>query len=426
MRGVLSESDPKRGLPFVSSMIVDAGLKKFERGYPVPLDPGFWASNPDDTIGGIPGQGSNVKFVIPNMVYDLVEDMKRHSSANQAMMPFTPQGSYSKGSVVENYGLFSKPQFQTLLSFLPPPSGSNFAISPEDVAMALNNSRAPTWYDALNFLIPTYLNEMEKIETPSVIARPNQVNGNVYRYNLYAPFYGENTLYQNLEEVKGVLDNFIKDSNYAISRYVQTMHEVATEIRTQSTAVDASKKHIYMTAADGFHNRPNDIENPGCFSQAGLFKQLFLGGSGPDGTCNIKPMPEQLKDYWSSSSNSEFYQAFYTLRPDTPSSNSTYMTGYLPGRRHGALDDDNGTVSLPFNQGGDNDQSISRRNFYSTKLIATNKILAGGNEAYISETLGAYNDSEGAMSGSGINTPGGNFANTLSADQLSEFAPLSH
>ena len=305
----------------------------------------------------------------------------------------------------QKYGLHSKDQFLAMVMKAFPGTGSSAVLSAGQVSKAIDNIRAPTCYEALNYLIPNQNTGSEGLDTVGMIPKDPSVAGTdePVEYKLFAPLMGNPPLlYANGAAIKQVLDNYLGDNQNAIETYLVQLHEAAESIKDSAptgTSVPLNPgtgagSVTYEDAADFIHDGP-DAKNPpapgsgpsGCgrVSLASKFKHFF--GSGGSALCGLsKPLAVLASQYWNDlaqiSDFDNFYNGRYT-RPSTapppscptgpcycPLDNKALMTAYAPGPRQGAELD--GHTPHPFFS---ERPLLSIRNYYSTKFVAIENLM---------------------------------------------------
>ncbi len=360
----------------------------FSFGQPIPSDPTFWA-NPATAIGG--SLVSNApKYVLPNLIYDItpgfvssmhvessgkpIQDMTEALSAGAATMP------------VETAGLFNSDQF---IAFKSNAVGADFDA--DTIYAAINSVRAPTVYEAMNYLIPTS-NALTQIEETNIDSAPfiNPTQGSgtptdPYIYSIFAPLFGEGTLFDSPIKAADAINEIIKSSQGGVDTYMAAMEKVSSEMR-------GTKPEIYGKAADEIY-KPAPYD---CSSIAGRFYNFFTSGvSGANG--NPKPAdlcPTNLKtsvvNYWNllngDTEKRNYYISNY-VRPSQRTSSTMkdeqLMTAFMPGVRQGVKE--NGIFKHPLLT---DDNRATRRNFYSTKFVSMQRVgkqSGRGNFTFYSE-----------------------------------------
>lgn len=409
------DSGQQRSAPYISGLDLQA-TATYKPGEVLPTVQDFWVRNATDVVGGIPGT-QEIKFAIPNLLYDLEEGADSSSIDSQAdslsyIMNLNPAINEAASRNIhpdEDLGLYNKKQFELFIKNIDLPPGA-IDLTPELVQESLERVRAPTRYEALNYLIPTYEDPSDD-ETGGFDSVPvvNNVSGDKNRifYRLFAPLYGAGTLYDSPEQIKTTLYQYIRANEVAINVYLDSLKAASDNIRTASAS--AQDKNAYIAAANGIWQ-----PDPDCASIAGRFRTFFLTDSKPSpANCEINSLSNSISEFFSSEysgDNALFYSSSYRS-PST--GNASIMTAYMPGPRSGASE--SGEMTHPFDVGV---ALTSKRNFYSTKLIATEKIVNGSTVGY--NQAGVYTEIPQ------LGAQDVDFANALDRGLLQEFGVLTH
>jgi hypothetical protein len=434
-----------------------AELGKFFPGMPLPVNgvastARFWLDAPNRPVGGRISEASGVQFGIPNLVYDY----KRPGS-------FTNEGyaadtsvklniiKTSPGSVTNATGLFSQSQFAKFRGTLGP------TMSIADMENGVARVRAPTAYEAANYLIPTPFEQTSR--SPVNLGHfgqiPGQVSrdfGGVKRYDsyIYAPLYGseqQDLLYSGLAEVTGTIYAFMVAQQTGMRKYITAMNEAARAIYKQADLMSSSasgSRQGYVDAAKGVSDIADfdgDLtgQNPeSCASLAGIFLHFYYGPPGPlpTGFGNIPRAGTRtdangqtvsvacpttlsllIQTYFSAGGadprfRADRYLMEYSWHPpsfqsEIPSGLGIY-SAYVPGGFTGAGFDGTFTNLSVISE-------MMRRNFYSTKLIAIKSLVNGG--SYTEATHNFYITSEGSVN-KGTQVKQGTFVNSLQASEV--------
>ena len=382
---------------------------------PIPADENFWVGGgTSDVVGGIPAAtGEEIKFAIPNMPLDFVAGSPSGFTLPAGNNAYQAVGEYpqpSPGSnplpVLETAGLYSKAQF---FRFKLPILNSG-TVGRVEIEQAIAHVLRPTAYEAANYLIPTMEKHNEKLRLQSIGPIPT-IDGdgsegtvdNPHVHYPYAPLYGPGLLFQNVDELEGVIGRYLSFNEGAIDLYLKALKRVAV---TMAGADVANRVDIYREAGKLFHSAAgrvntsdqvilqsliNDdtiLRDSTCESIAGKFTYLYLGTLRTSGTNTVqcpRYLKEALMEDWRNRANGGGFQNFFTARYVNPEDVNfsdgdgaeKYMTGYLPGERHGARRDSGESVTSLYNSlvGGDH---IHRRNHYSVKFVPLKSLLGPG------------------------------------------------
>ena len=167
-----TESTDPMSVPYFST--VQLGSDDFQPGFIIPYNKEFWVENQNDIIGGVPSAGVDIKFVIPNLLYNTNNLANQLSSGSSgpggnlnmlAKISTKPEYDNPKESV----GLYDKQQYSAFIQNLQSPStGSTAILTSEQINQSLALVRAPTRYEVANYLIPglTEFNFGDDFETP--------------------------------------------------------------------------------------------------------------------------------------------------------------------------------------------------------------------------------------------------------------------
>ncbi len=367
-------------------------------GFPIPTVDDFWANiSTNLAVGGIPAAGGQVFFTVPNLLYDFenVSELGKAQFNNLQIQNLRRASTYSQAyevAVPEGAGLYDKGQFKLFEANQDAIPGS--VMGAKELLQSIFNVRRPTRYEALNYLIPVIAEEGQN---------PAQVNHNFYfyhseakphpltgtkSYNIFGPLFGPNTLYGQVATITNAVSSYIGNNVSAIDKYIKALENVADAVRANSASTTHGGSASYEAAADSIHRRPEIISTaaPGSShctdpSLGQTFATFFKGTV--EG-CGITPLGIRVREYFNelSRKNAAFQNYFtssYETRETTPglarelANNPRYlMTGFAPGRRQGA--DPEGIVQPPFGGGA---ALSSKRNFYSTKIFAMQKVVAG-------------------------------------------------
>ncbi len=333
------------------------GSGGYEPGKPIPTGgSGFWANSTSDILGGTPSSGGgSPKFVVPNLIFEY------GNTGAQATGTYV----HSTGNI-QNIGLYNPVQWGSFSNKLGATGGAG--VTGTNITQGLDSVTAPTLYDAMNYLIPTKNDDpLGEASGPVNSTSAVTLNSDSDNYQMYAPLYGEYTLFPKLEDMTKVINDILEANKGAIDNFMKELANVAEAIRK----IPNTKGDLYDEAAGTIYLAPD----PSCTSLAGKFNALFNGG------CGLAGLSERYTTYWFSkkganSGFSDYYNARYF---SNQYSNKTLMTAFMPGTREGASGD--GIMSHPFGMAGSNPVSM-RRNFYSTKFVALDRLTYNGAHKY--------------------------------------------
>jgi hypothetical protein len=415
-----------RSLPYLSGLRLGAS-GGFIPGYPIPTTQGFWVQDKSSAVGGVPdNSGQGVSFAVPNLLYDFpntVNDLGMEQTLKQVFNIVGPGGSVASQS-----GLYDKQQFRLFASNMAPAGGGAVVISGMKIMEGIFNVRRPTKYEALNYLIPT----CQRADDAAFDTPPNTVqtcnDSMPVPQSYFAPFYGDNALYKNRNDVVGAVNKFILANRSAIETYRNAMQGVAQSIM-DSGHIDPT---AVIPAAQGFYNmgpissaQASYPGSPGETSSiAGKFWHFFTGSGTVTGTVALGTAMQSL---WAQKETEDPRYKDYYVAPYLPARNSVtkrpvpralISSAYMPGPRQGA--DEQGQYLTTT----DNKTFLGRRNFYSTKFIQIQSLLAGNPENYTknaaymesAEVGNIPSDMLGVLAGPNL------LKNALSPADLQEFA----
>ena len=378
----LNPRDDRVSVPYLSGIDIGNQNDPYKEGYPIPMIQDFWVKESQDTIGGWPNAGEATKFSIPNLLYDIAGDMAVHQGAGgDTVLKVVNEDIPSKGPSSLQAGLYSMDQFDALRGDL-----TDRNATYNLVAENLNRMRKPTKYEALNYLIPTAHDKslFNSIAPLSPFAGSGQPV-DPYKYELYAPLYGPGTLYNTLEDVMTIMEEFISISNVAVESYTN-----ALKITAKALVEGVDSNPLYEDAARELHNDYDDRDPLHCGSMAGKFQHFFLGSGviiDPAKCPTSTTLKDSVQKYFEDrvGNGDGHFATHYQGHFVDPDSNSEMMSAYSPGAKHGG--DGAGTVKHPWT----GKSKSYRRNFYSTKFIPLKSLVAnentgfGGNFAVYSE-----------------------------------------
>jgi hypothetical protein len=419
-----TEASQNRSLPYISGIKTPAG--DFKAGRPIPHSQDFWVEDSSSVIGGAPTSGVDVKFGVPNILYDFesYSDLENHTQRSGGGLLAIEEKTTSSGSDKEDLGLYDGKQFSKFASHLDITNPA--LISAIQIERAIESVRQPTRYEAMNYMIPIMENSptanpenLSTIPNVVVLQEKSIATGNNY-YKLFAPLWGTDTLYPTPDSIITVIQEYLKASEDAIKKYLDSLQSVATDIaNTPSQGTDSYKdaaESIYPLVA-GLAN----FDNCDALSMASRFNQFFNNTAV---NCGIKPLPEMIRDYISSESSAggDFYRYYYkstyvkptnTTSLTAPLLNKDILSGYSPGRRQGS--NNAGDLTHPFNVYNQN--LSAKRNYYSTKFIPAASVNGSGQGTFTEKAV--YAEKTGLQVSDDLGSR--KVENTLRSGQLSEF-----
>ncbi len=378
---------------------------EFGPGVPLPINTSnpFWIREPVSTaaVGGKPSTG--VQFGLPNLVYDFPDgDLSANSYTSNGAELFTiqPKLGFDGDKAV---GLFNHDQF---LKFRGDIGG---VVTPEQLQEQILRVRAPTLYEAANYLIPTpsELNLSLGVDSFGQVPGNGESTATVtgvkkYEGSFYAPLYHtdqKDVLFTSSSEIFSNIMGFMRIQKPAMENYVISLNFAAHQTYKTSdsgTVAAENAKQRYREAAEKISDI-DDVTNSdpaylkgafpkSCSSLSGQFWHFYYGD--PDLYDNIQDkskcpvtLAKLLKDYFASAQNDPrfnptHYNIEYSLNSETTNMGSNFSrlyTAYMPGPYNGV----SSTGSLVPPPGFPQQNELMRRNFYSTKLITLDSVQAG-------------------------------------------------
>ena len=377
-----------RSGPYISGFNITSAGTTWQPFLPIPFDPDFWIINGTRPLGGTPKSGGEIFFGIPNLVYDFknIEDIAKMDSDNVQIQILKAAGNQALSrSTDETLGLYDSQQYQYFRNNLV--RGNNKVIlTPENINESLNNVRKPTRYEALNYLIPTLGNSNnDEIESPHTVTPTNPSDNSKGTLHAFAPLFGQNTLFkEDINTIINTISSYLEYTKPATEKYLNALLNVANHIRNKSLTTTKGGD-TYVEAANNIHPGAGllaiDPDNCNKLSMAQTFNQYFNGTST---LCGIVPLKDRMRIYFNDRSNDassggdyqNFYSASYTK--NNLMNNAELRSAYFPGPRQGATTE--GRLLTPFRTSSS--PPLAKRNHYSTKLFAIEKIEQSGDHTY--------------------------------------------
>jgi hypothetical protein len=423
-----------RSLPYMTSYKFDgvtirgklysetaAGGLKFIPGLPLPTNstqaPGsFWLESPDKPLGGKLADAGGVQFGVPNLVYDYEVPFRTtgYSLATERIHIIDAKNPSTEQPV----GLYAKHQFKKFKGTALSPT-----ISPADLDAELARIKAPTLYEAANYLIPTpndALNLGTGLDSFGFISDeegPVSKNGiDVYRARIYAPLFKANdqvdVLYNSAQEVLAAIYEFMGAQETGMTKYKMAMNKAALAVFKEKDNLAGGAQGAaqgVITSAKGISDIDFDANDitlmpASCASLSGRFLYFYYGGpvrpnlapANPEGC--PKPLGTLLQEYFSgnlaaaAAYDPTYYRMEYSYNKNVD--NLRLLTAYMPGPFTGA--DFDGSFVSPLTP---DISDKMRRNFYSTKFVTLDSVQAGGGPRYDNSTFLIH--SEGAINPTG-------------------------
>jgi hypothetical protein len=404
LSSVLARTDvKKRSLHYAMGLSIAAD-QIGQSPYPpiIPSNNDLWVTNSNDVIGGSTNNTSNLKYVVPNLIYQGVK-APPSSTTNSAFFIYR-MPAQSGANTPYGLGLYDVAEFK---SFSDNIGSLNGIIEAETVDTALSLIRSPTAYDKYNYLIPTQdkINNELQVDTLGLGKAGNDDEFTP----LYAPLYGDNLLYPNAGTILNSIKLFLAIQRPAIETFVDNLYRVSNDIRSTVPVSATSGIEVYKEAANFFYNAPSkDNSQINCASMAGQFLYYFFEAESQikvDATCSgHTSLPRALEEIYSNSAppdvrmHRDLYFLDLPLKGDEANARSIF-TAFTPGKYSGAVESNSssemGNIPNPFLQVN----TLSLRNFYSTKLVSIQSLINATDQSYdkgfalMSE--GSYTDTTG-------------------------------
>jgi hypothetical protein len=286
---------------------------------------------------------------------------------------------------------------------------ASMSPSVDQIRDSILSVRAPTKWDANNYLIPSteVMNSKENLDSFGLIGIDAEAkslpNGTVYYpLSLYAPLYGPNALLNNANDVESVLNDYLEKQIQAIKKYIKSMNSAASSIyRENSSGATAGNlgrdpARLISDIDDQFMETAALSQSadakPTCFSIAGKFAYFYLGNKAVDlgvlknstGCIPAGVDPEDsylvgmMKKYFSSNVDKDFYNTTLSLRKN---SEKFIFTAYHPGTQNDA------SASGMWSNAIRPDTQNMKRNFYSTKFITLKSLKSSGSPTFLVKSI---------------------------------------
>lgn len=426
--------------------IVNSG--QYAPGMPIPINIDnsagrYWLKNAADPVGG-KASNSGLFFGIPNLLYDYPDNNFNNNNfykaASSALVQEINFSNPETAGDAPQAGLYNKDIFAKFKANLRNLGGT---VSTKDIDDALDMVRAPTLYEAHNYLIPTPENLNAEIKTDSwgaitgeqILPVIQDSNARPYaRYNMqiYAPIFSSDpsiAIYTGPDDLADQLDIYLSTQEPAIEKYKNSMNIVAATIfkgnvsgaTGENTGRDAAVEISDLTAQqyEQISIGPQSSSNalPSCASIAGKFTHFYLGSlTSLVDRSSANPCPTSLRELmqarWADGQlTGDLYQEYrYTVPTNLK---EQLFSAYRPGPEHDA-GQSNGVQSNALS--GRSDTMI--RNFYSTKFIPMKSLTESGDSGYRVGTMPIYSEGETSESNTASEAKRTRFSNTLNDTAL--------
>ncbi len=426
--------------PYATGLNLNA--TSFTRGTPIPYNGDFWVrdGSSDLILGGAPQGTANVKFAIPNMVFDFLEGSPDGFGSNNTGID-TITFDDGDNPPRQFSGLNAKTQFiefkgQELIE-------TGNVAGAQTIANGILRALAPTGYEAANYMIPTmqrhHSSQDPVLDSIAPIPNPEGESdtgslANPKGYEIYAPLIAPGLLYKSAADIEVVLRDYTAKNSLAVESYLNSLQAVANDLLRYD---EAGGNEIFRNAAGLiFHPAgqpgysPSTPPNAGtsdtsCTSLAGSFNNFYFpdqqNGCPDDFVSNIRDTWNQRLGDPSLRFNTHERGTYVvpsdvSLQSGGPEGSNDlgimkYMTGYLPGPKHGAKE--NGDEDYPLQT----EVLVNyRRNYYGVKLIGLRSVVSdpGILESYQNERLALFAETmEGFVDDQDLNA---RFENGLAED----------
>ncbi|MBT7608204.1 MAG: Tad domain-containing protein [Bacteriovoracaceae bacterium] len=413
----------------------------FSPGAMLPAEQSFWASTTASQIGGDPTEGGLV-FGLPNFTYDFPEGA---FTSLDSQIGSTPVGIVASGTTPAPLGLYDPVQYKLFKANLTPVNPGDVLTS-QMIDQSIEGARRATRWDALNYLVPTVSRTGNGDELIDTIPVANILSSKgVSKYHLFAPLITQELLFQNEDDIITQVNRFLDNNDQSIEAYLDALKGAAEVIKTLGQGVvggggyQEAYESIYPLASDPLVTTFNG--SPACKSMAHKFKFFFTLDNSTQG-CDqeITPIKQMMREYFSIGgigaanqvygdqfSFNLYYESSFAVDPapgatgQATAFNKLLHSGYQPGPRTGASE--TGQTIHPIKG---TVLGLSKRNFYSTKLISMSKVTQGGTATFSDQPIYQEKDQLGYNPIPNEIRPGdNNFINTLNSSDLSEFGDAS-
>jgi len=344
----------------------------------IPNDNEFYVTSQEDNVGGS-DDADKMRYSIPNLQYDPPNlNQNTYPSPLFVMQAAPPPLNNPE---ILSAGLYDIDQFKSFFNNI----SLTQEVSGEDVKNAILNVRSPTRYEQANYLIPTS-NQINNIVEVDSFGLVFDSNGEA---QIYAPLFGDRLLYENANDINEEIQTYLVTQKPSIEKYITTLKNIATTFRKMKTqsSTDTQGK-IYEEAANIIHDDVPDPSGLTCNSMAGRFQHFFLGTAAKAGC--PEPLPVTLNELYvaalqGSSQDGRINRQFHNFPLGFKGNNSKLellnnFSAYFPGALTGGGTLTTGSINKIIGR-----ETLSRRNFYSTKFIPLSSLTNGGNGLFIND-----------------------------------------
>ena len=374
----------------------------FDTANPLPSDQDFYVHQADKAVGGVPTGNVKTAFSVPNMIYDfknsvsdILESLNFRGRYPFLLLNPAPPSLTDPEPSEARVGLYDWKQFKMFRdNTLGDPIPTTIDASVID--KAVRKSQQPTKYEALNWMLPLRRDGNMASPTTAVPVSDDQ------KYSLYAPLYGEGTLYRNPDAIVEVVREYMVNNRESMDVFLNALKETAGDLLAQGgSIVGGADKDTYEGAAEtiypliGPSGNKTTVEgsmadgdavfvcNPDARQKLPMASK-FYHFLRPDraAKCGVTPLLRSLERFISGIGSRgggmgrEYIDdADYLQLPSKTS--KELSTAYFPGPAHGASE--GGEFALPFQSGPPINY---KRNYYSTKFVHTEKLRHDGEKSF--------------------------------------------
>lgn len=361
----------------------DLSGKDYLAGAPLPLSD-FWLNSPTQIVGGWAAP-TQIAFSVPNLPYDFISDSQKdvtgHTADSEKIDVMVPDPSVNSISS----GLYKSSILKKFKANLQGGTDSN------SVQQAILDARAPTLFDAANYLIPTPEDLNQELGVSAygtVIDRPEGggVNDRHYIMRIFAPLFSPNipdALYKDRGSIETIFRDYIENQEKAVEKYRDAINAAAIAISQQrsgsgSTTTAIKAAEYFSDLPDFGSGTPNVKGKPTCNSILGQFLHYYTAPHKQDsfvsggGAGCPEPLQEMILKAWESDANKygDYYSTDYIA---SPTLKEELFSAYRPSKFH---DTDESGVWKRSIARSVNEKMI--RNYYSTKLISLKSVIRNG------------------------------------------------
>ncbi len=443
------QREPKKSGAYLVGL-TELSPGSIKAGDPLPSSPDFYVHRRDNPVGGVPsGANSEVVFSIPNMIYDFdtnineIVDSLDPGGGNPFLVlrPEGPAATDPEPSEAK-VGLYDWKQFKMFRdNTLGDPVPAVFDSA--DVYQAVIKSQRPTKYEALNWMLPLKIEDDDGMASPTTAV---SLGSNKKKYHIYAPLLGPSMLYKQPIDIVNVVREYMENNQKSMDVFLKSLQDAADNLLSQGTKPNAiagpedyeaaaekiypllgptgSKETVQGTMSDGDRVftcsfDPSTINDLPMASKFYYFFKPDDAVSCPGITPLLLSFREVISDIEQNDIEPNYITADY-LGPEPLKTPKELSTAYSPGPAHGGDRQEKGNFISPFQ----NKTVSHKRNYYSTKFVHTEKLLASGGTPLFGKEGNLYqefyDDSASFTDPNDEDFPKG-FVNYIDENHLKEF-----